>query len=144
MKRFIAILTLFLGISAAAYADERPIDISQLPKNAQEFVLKHFKGIPVLYANMDRDMLDTDYELRLEDGTAVDFNGRGEWTEISNKRTGVPAAVVPAKIVEHLRKQYPDAKLLTIDRDSRDYEVKLSNGLELTFTLDGRLIGIDD
>ena len=144
MKRFIAILTLFLGISAAAYADERPIDISQLPKNAQEFVLKHFKGIPVLYANMDRDMLDTDYELRLEDGTAVDFNGRGEWTEISNKRTGVPAAVVPAKIVEHLRKQYPDAKVLTIDRDSRDYEVKLSNGLELTFTLDGRLIGIDD
>ena len=144
MKRFIAILTLFLGISAAAYADERPIDISQLPKSAQEFVSKHFKGVPVLYANMDREMLDTDYKVRLEDGTAVEFNGRGEWTDISNKRTGIPANVVPAKLVEYLRKHYPEVKVLSIDRDSRDYELKLSNGLELTFTLDGRLIGIDD
>ena len=144
MKRFIAIIAVVFGVTFAASADERPIEVSQLPKAAQEFIAKHFDGTPVLYANVDRDILDTDYEVRLEDGTKIDFNGSGEWTDISNKRTGIPQDIIPNKLLHYVDKQYPDSRILAIERGSRDYEIKLSNGIELTFSLDGKLIGIDD
>ena len=118
--------------------------MSQLPKAAQEFMAKNFSGSPVMYVNMDRDLLDTDYEVRLEDGTKIDFNGSGNWTDISNKRTGIPTSIIPAKLVSYVHKHYPDARFLAIERGSRDYEIKLSNGIELTFNKEGRLVGFDD
>ncbi|MCZ2607976.1 PepSY-like domain-containing protein, partial [Bacteroides fragilis] len=39
---------------------------------------------------------------------------------------------------------YPDAKVLKIERDKTDYEVKLSNGWELKFDSKFNLIDIDN
>ena len=39
---------------------------------------------------------------------------------------------------------YPDRKITAIDRDRRDYEVELDNGLDLKFDLKFRLIDIDN
>jgi hypothetical protein len=144
MKRFIAIIAVVFGVTFMANADERPIEVQQLPKAAQVFITNNFAGVPVMYATVDRELLDTDYEVRLEDGTKISFNGSGAWSEISNKRTGIPAKVIPAKLVDYVSKHYKDVRFLSIDKDARDYEIKLSNGIELTFTLDGRLIGFDD
>lgn len=144
MKRFILTFALLLGFAYVASADERPIELSQMPKAAQTFIANNFAGKALLYANVDREILDTDYEVRLEDGTQIDFNGSGQWTKISNKRAGVPQSVIPANIVQYAQKSYPDATILSVERDTRNYEVKLSNGLELVFTLDGKLIGYDD
>ena len=41
-------------------------------------------------------------------------------------------------------KNYPDRKITAIDRDRRDYEVELDNGLDLKFDLKFRLIDIDN
>ena len=144
MKRFIVIIAALFGVTFAASADERPIEVSQLPKTAQEFMAKHFNNTPLLYATVDREILDTDYEVRLEDGTKIEFNGAGEWRDVSNKRAGIPRDIIPTKILHYVDKQYPQSAVLSIERDTRDYEINLSNGLELTFTLDGKLIGIDD
>lgn len=51
---------------------------------------------------------------------------------------------VPAQIAQYVSGHYPDASIVQIDRDKHDYEVKLSNGLELTFDLKFNLIDIDD
>ncbi len=144
MKRFILTIAVMLSFAYVTTADERPIEVSQLPKVAQEFITKNFSNQTIMYANVDRELLDTEYTVRLEDGTKIDFNGGGQWKEISNKRTGIPQSILPNKLVGYVAKQYPEAQLISIDRDSRDYEIKLSNGIELTFTLDGKLIGYDD
>ena len=144
MKRFILILAVAFGVTFAASADERPIEVSQLPKAAQDFMAKNFNKIKVLYATVDKDILDVDYEVRLEDGTKIDFDNDGEWMDVSNKRLGIPKSVVPAELVAYVDANYPKANIISIDRGPRDYEIELSNGLELTFSIDGRLIGIDD
>lgn len=144
MKRFIAIFTLLVALSFNAMADERPIEPTQLPKSAQEFIAKNFAGTPILSAFVDRDVMDTDYEVRLEDGTKIDFNGRGDWTDITNKRSGIPASIVPHKLTEYTSKHYNGAAILSIERNSHSYEVKLSNGIELIFSLSGKLLGYDD
>ena len=145
MKRFIFVIALLFGVATAAKADDRPIDITALPRTAQQFISTHFGSATVVYANQDRDLLDTDYEVRLSDGTKIDFNGSGEWTDISNKHTGVAMTVVPAALAAYVKQHYDSSlRILSLERDSRHYELKLSNGVELIFSLNGKLIGFDD
>lgn len=144
MKRFILAIALFFASTAVVVADERPIKIGQMPKAAISFLNKNFAGIEVLYANVERDILDTDYEVGLADGTKIDFNGGGEWTDVSNKKSGVSSKLLPHKVAAYIEQNYANAQIIKIERSSRKYEVKLTNGLELLFTPDGKLIGFDD
>lgn len=137
-------MALIFASVAAVSANERPIDIGQMPKIAINFIKSNFPDVAILYANVERDVLETDYEVGLADGTRIDFDAKGEWKEISNKKVGVPSTILPAKITEYIKANYPDANYINIERSSRKYEVKLTNGLEMLFTPDGRLIGFDD
>ena len=118
MKKFLFLVAalLALGISTACADSDRPIDVAQLPQKAQQFIQKHFAGEKVALAKVERDC----------------------------RYSSVPAAVVPAQIAQYVSGHYPDASIVQIDRDKHDYEVKLSNGLELTFDLKFNLIDIDD
>lgn len=144
MKRFIAIVAVMLGMAYTVSADERPIDLASMPNEAQSFISKNFADYAVVAATVDNDIMDTDYEVRLNDGTKIDFNGRGEWTEISNKRTGIPEKIIPNKLTDYVKKHYDQTNIISIERDNRHYEIKLSNGVELVFSTDGRLLGFDD
>ena len=88
MKRIIATVALLVSVAFIAKADERPIEVNSMPKAAVEFINSHFAQVPVLLATVDRELMDTDYEVRLEDGTKIDFDGKGRWVEVSNKRVG--------------------------------------------------------
>ena len=54
------------------------------------------------------------------------------------------AAIVPQQIRDYVAKNFAGRKIVSIDRDKRDWEVKLDNGLDLKFDLQFRLIEIDD
>lgn len=144
MKRFITVFAIFAALAFSAKADERPIDVGQLPKASINFLNDHFANVEVIYATVEREMLDTDYEVRLADGTTLDFDGRGNWTEISNKRSGVASTILPSAVGEYTSAQYPGEKFIKVERNRHGYEVKLTNGLELHFTNDGKMIGYDD
>jgi hypothetical protein len=144
MKRIIAITAFLFAFAFAAQADERQINIGHMPRVALDFLKTYFADSLVTSANIERDVLDTDYEVKLVDGTEIDFDGRGEWTEITNRRSGVAATMLPLKITEYVKANYPDAHYIKIERGSRKYEVKLTNGLELLFSLNGEMIGFDD
>lgn len=144
MKRFITVFAIFAALAFSAKADERPIDVGQLPKASINFLNDHFANVEVLYATVERELLDTDYEVRLTDGTTLDFDGRGNWTEISNKRSGVASTILPSAVGEYTSAQYPGEKFIKVERNRHGYEVKLTNGLELHFTNDGKMIGYDD
>ena len=134
MKKFLflAAALLALGISTACADSDRPIDVAQLPQKAQQFIQKHFAGEKVALAKVERDVAN------------AEFYKDGEWKEVDCRYSSVPAAVVPAQIAQYVSGHYPDASIVQIDRDKHDYEVKLSNGLELTFDLKFNLIDIDD
>lgn len=145
MKRVIstvAVLLFTLGV-ACAKADQ-PIKAEELPVAAQTFIKTYFSGSKISFAKLDDEFLYKEYEVMLTDGTKLEFNGDGEWENVDCKYGAVPSGIVPARIAEYIKKNYPDAKILKIDRDRRDYEVALSNHLELTFDLKFNLVDIDD
>ena len=140
----LALALLTFGTFAAHADNDRPITVEQLPQAAQQFIKKYFPKETVSLAKMERDFMDTTYEVIFTNSSKVEFLKNGEWKEVDCKYSAVPAGIVPRQIADQVAKRYPDVSIVQIDRDKRDYEVQLANGLELTFDLKFNLVDIDD
>ena len=138
----LALVALFTVSTTAMADDDRPIDFSQLPKTAQATVKKHFASSEILYSTQDGLVFKT-YDVMFANGDKIEFDSKGNWKDVE-MMSGVPTAFVPVQIQNFVKKSYPGSKITKIDRDARDYEIELSNGLDLKFNKSCRLIEIDD
>ena len=93
---------------------------------------------------MEPGPFEKPYGVVFNNGEKVEFDRRGNWTEINCKMSSVPAALVPAKITQYVKSTYPGTKILEIEKDDNQYEVKLSNRLEVTFNRNFQVVDIDD
>lgn len=144
-KILLTLIAIFsVGIFSAMADNDRVINKSQLPAPAQQFLNEHFAGVDLTYAKEERDIFKHSFEVRLADGTKIEFTSKGEWDEVECRFGEVPAAIVPQAIKEYIDKNYAGAKVLYIEKDRNDYEVKLSNRLELKFDKDFNIYDIDD
>lgn len=145
MKRFFLMLMCVFAMSTVVMADnEKPIQVGELPTKAQTFISAYFKSHKIALAKVETELFSKMYDVIFTNGEKLEFDKSGEWTEISCKQTGVPAQVIPEAIRTYVKNNYPDAKILKIERDRKEYEVKLSNRWEITFDSQMRVIDIDD
>jgi hypothetical protein len=145
MKKLgLIISALFLTLGVACADTDRPISVNELPQKAQKFLKEHFGGREVSFAKVDPEMLTKEYEVVLTDGTKMEFLADGEWKSVDCRYGSVPAAIIPKQIKHYLEKNYPQAVVLGIDYERKQYEVRLNNHLELTFDKNFRLVDIDD
>ncbi len=144
-KIFLTLIAIFsVGIFSAVADNDKVINKSQLPAQAQQFINTHFAGVDLTYAKEERDIFSRSYEVRLVNGAKIEFTSKGNWEEVDCNFGEVPAAIIPQPINEYINKNYPEVKILRIEKNRNDYEVKLSNRLELTFDKDFNLYDIDD
>ena len=145
-KILVAAALLFAGMTTTFAADrERPTTVGKLPAAAQQFLDTHFKGLTVAYAVEDSKIIGSEYEVVYTDRTQVDFDNNGEWSSVERRYEAVPAAIVPEQIRNYLAgSSYPNAYITKIDRDKYAWEVELSNGLEIKFDRQFRVVEIDD
>ena len=147
MKKSIFILALlsFTVAMPKVFADnDRIISVEQLPAQARNFVATHFGDVKISHVKMDTDFFDRTYDVFFSNGNKVEFDKKGLWKDVDCKFTEVPVNIIPVKIRTYVTNNYPNEKILEIDRDRRDYEVKLNNGLKLKFDLKYNLIDIDN
>lgn len=140
----LALTVLTLGTFTAKADNDRPINVNQLPQKAQQFIKQHFPKEKVAYAKQERDFMEITYEVVFTNSSKVEFTKDGEWKEVDCKYSTVPVAIIPAQIKNYISQNYPDTSAVKIERDKREYEVKLTNRLELTFDTNFNLIDIDD
>ena len=81
---------------------------------------------------------------KIIDGLRVEFDGKGNWTELKCKYSQVPVRLIPSGISKYVKSNYPSAKVIEIERDRNEYDVKLSTGLEITFNKKFQVIDIDN
>ncbi|MBR3983861.1 MAG: PepSY-like domain-containing protein [Bacteroidaceae bacterium] len=144
MKKMMLILACVFTIVTNANADNyRPINVSQLPEKAQTFLTTYFPEAKVSLARKEFDVTELSYDVIFTNGSKVEFDRKGEWTEVDCLTQPLPAGIVPATIEKVIKEQYPDAKATKIERDRREIDVKLSNRVELTFNKKMQLIDID-
>lgn len=132
---------LVLATTASA-GNDKPIQVSQLPQTAQQFIKKYFGDRKVAFAKEESDFRKS-YEIAFTTGDKIEFDRKGEWTDIDCKYSAVPAGIVPAQIVAYIAENYPDSQVVQIEKDSRSTEVKLDNRMEIKFDKQHRVIEMD-
>ena len=140
----LAAIALMLIVCASAKADkDKPIDVSQLPETAQTTLKTYFSDRKIALAKVESGVFEKNYDVIFTNGDKIEFDKHGKWTEIQCKQSAVPSGLVPQKIAGYVNTNYAGCKIMEIERDGKEYEVKLSNGIELTFNTKFQLIDID-
>lgn len=145
MKKLVMLLVCMFAMHSMVRADnDKPIQVNQLPAKAQTFINAYFKNQKVAMAKQESELFYKSYDVVFASGEKVEFDKAGEWTEVQCRQSEVPAQIVPQAIRNYVKTNYPDTKILQIERDKKEYEVKLSNRWEITFDAQMRVIDIDD
>ena len=145
MKKIVFLfISLFAMNFVALAGNDKPIQVSEMPKAAQLFIKNHFADLSVAMAKVETDFLDKNYDVVFTNGNKVEFDKKGNWTNVDCEHTQVPVAILPEAIRQYVAKNYPDAKVLKIElTDRKGYNVELSNGFELEFDKRMNVIDVD-
>lgn len=140
MNKYLLIIVAVICTFFSGYAqDKYTINRNDLPQAAQKFLTDYFPKSKVSMVKTDKHLLKrTDYDVKLVNGTKIEFNNSGKWTSVDCKKSAVPDGIVIRPIRNYVKNNYPDTKIVKIQKTSSKYEVGLSNDIELTFNLLGQ------
>ncbi|OYP39440.1 hypothetical protein CIK90_03625 [Prevotella sp. P5-126] len=128
---------------AANAGNDKPISVNALPAKAQTLLNNHFNGQKVMLATIESGVVSRSYDVVLQNGTKLEFDKKGNLTEINCKQGIVPALLIPQTIKNYLKDNYAGQSVKKIEMNKNEYEVELTNGLDLTFNKNFQLIDID-
>ena len=148
MKRIMRIVMIaiccMMSFNIVANAgNDKPINVNELPAKAQTLLSKHFKGQKVMLATIESGVVSRSYDVVLRNGTKLEFDKKGNLTEIDCKQGIVPSQLIPQPIKNYLKENYPAQAVKKIEMNKKEYEVELTNRIDLTFNKHFQLIDID-
>lgn len=127
MKKFIVFLTAAVaGIIALSGCDEVKIKEKRLPETARTFIQKNFPHTNILGAEKEREDGVKQYNVRLADGTEIEFDARGNWESIECEFSILPEAALLPTISGYITENYPGSKAYKIDKKYGGYEVEIT------------------
>ncbi len=145
MKRLTIMLFALLPFVSCGTDKLEPIAFEKLPSKAQSLINTHFADKTITMVFCEEDLFDKDYEARFEDGSKIEFNKDGDWKSIKMKQTSqVPSTVMPEGINAFVATKHPYTFVVSIEKDRRNYEIELNNGVELIFNNKGEFKHYED
>lgn len=134
MKRIYAVgISILFSGAVLAQTDK-----SELPQRSVDFIDEHVSSERIADIDVDDNwynMSDSEtYEVEFDNGTEIDFNRKGEITEIeAEDRASIPLTVFPESVRSKLEREYPDAEVVTWEKEKEGHEIELRDGTELWF-----------
>lgn len=144
MKKHILTLAAVLFFSLTTFAQSGMTKFEQLPATAQEFVKTYFSEYKIQYIFKDKEFADVDYKVRFEDGTEIEFNAKGEWTDVSSKQKCIPTGFILKEITNYVEMNHKDMCITDVEREFNRITIELNDNLEIEFNSKGKLISYDD
>jgi non-canonical (house-cleaning) NTP pyrophosphatase len=131
------------SVFTASADNNKPIAFEQLPQQAQQFVKTHFADVKVTLSTVESGLIEKTYDVALNNGTKLEFDRKGQWTEVVCPTTYVPNKVLPNEIKAYLETTFPQSKVTKIEREDGRHEVTLENGTEVTFNKKFQVTDVD-
>lgn len=139
MKKIIIIALLLLGFGITANAQKK-IEITELPKPSQDFLKKYFGNSEIDVVKKDAEHGEKGYEVKLKDGTEIEFWKDGSYREVDGGKKPIPTAFISEAVKDYVAKNHPNEKITHIDYGHKDLDVDLTNNIDLEFTKEGKIL----
>lgn len=137
LRKIIIMIVMMVGpisVFGALPFDKYSINRNDLPEAAKEMLDEYFPKAKVSMIKVDRHLLKkTDYDVKLTNGTKIEFSNKGKWTNVDCKKKSVPESLVPKAIRNSVAKKYAGEKIVRISCSSLYYTVGLSNDRNLKY-----------
>ena len=135
MKKMTFLFVSLFVLNVAVWAgNDRPIQITEMPKVAQEFIKTHFTGKSVALAKVETEFMEKNYDVIFTNGDQLEFDKKGNWMKVDCAHSQVPEAVIPVAIQQYVSQHYPGVKVVKIElTDHKGYDVDLNNGIDIEF-----------
>lgn len=147
MKKAIYLLIIAIAlVCSPAYARKNVTrDIKALPAQAQQFLRQHFPKQNVSHIKIEKEVFEgNSYDVVLNNGSEIEFDSKGNWTEIDCGAGAVPQGIILKEITSYVKKNYSGRSIVQIEKSSGKYEIELSDGTDLEFGRDGKFRKVDN
>ena len=88
-------------------------------------------------------LLEQHYNVKLADGTEIEFDSDGVWKEISAKTSAVPNPIIPEAILNYIRDNFKSSPVIQIEKKEYGYKIELATKQELKFSKQFVFLGLD-
>ena len=138
MKK-ILLFTLCL-FALTVWAMPHKVAFKKLPLRSQHFVEQYFPQAKVISVELDRRSPSAEkYSVYFADGNEIEFDGgSGDYSQIVIRQGSLPMDVLPDRVAEYLRSNYPNVGVKMVQRLNDGYRLQLDNGSAIDFSKDGR------
>ncbi|HRV52359.1 MAG TPA: PepSY-like domain-containing protein [Bacteroidia bacterium] len=143
-KQFRGILlsVVAIFISNISMSQDKVMTNSEIPAEIQHYVKTHFAQHTIARAEINKEGLQKEYEIKLNDRTQLEFNNKYQIIKI-DADTALPQSVIPAKLQSYIKTNYPQNHITEWELDNKGQEIKLNNGIKLEFSKQGDFKRID-
>lgn len=143
MKKISLILVaISLFVFSNANAQKKYLAVSETPGQIISYINAHFPKSEIISVKKDKEVLKTEYKVKLNTMVELEFDGNFSIKKIESK-SAFPQSVVPEKIVAYIHKNYPNNKILEWKKEKKGQKIELDNDIDVVFDLNGKFLGID-
>lgn len=135
MKKMLIFILAFSVISSMYLFAGMPVSQDTLPKNALSFIQTNFANATISYVEKDHN----EFDVSLSNGTEISFMLNGEWKDVKGY-TAMPTGFIPKNIMNAIKKSYPQASVVEIEKKYNHFEIKLDNMMELYIDMNGSIL----
>ena len=136
MRKWIILGIITLSAVLVGQAQE---NLDKLPTKALEIVKVNYAGHEIDKVNADPNSGEDSYQVKFKNGTKIDFNDKGEPTQISGEEK-VPYDLIPEKMKFFLEHRYQDDYVTDWKMDDDGHQIEMKSGAELVFDSDGNFL----
>ncbi len=126
--------------------DSSHISLSEIPQSILDYISGNHPNATIIYAEMDFEDGGIEYEIKLDNGMELKFDGSGNF--ISSDDNHIPIADLPQAIINYVETNYPDNAIVKAEIEFEDgqqmYEIELDNEFELYFDMDGNFLYMEN
>ena len=136
-KKLLALLISLTILSTSSLFADWVVPASALPQKARAFIRRVYPNVQIWKVERDGGK----FEVKLSNGASIDFTLNGNWLNIDGEYNGVPMSVLPQAVANTVRRTYPQARMIDVEKEWGNYKIKLNNMMELFVSANGQLMG---
>ena len=128
VRKLLAFFPILLGVwMLSSCDDEKKIDFGDLPSEARSFIENYFPSADILSIIQEKENGRKEYQVKLSDGTDMEFDEDGEWTNIECYFSPLPTGILPANVITKVEELHPEAYINGVEKELGGYVVEVTD-----------------